>query len=159
MILSVTGHRPVKIPGYNYDIIWKLEKLAESFLLEHKPTQLITGMALGWDTICAEVAIRYDISLIAAIPHPAQCRSWPGLDIEIWKRIVDYAKQTGEVHHISRSYSPQAMQVRNEWMVDRADHVLALWSGQRGGTENCISYARRKGKPVTNLWPQFIGAV
>lgn len=29
------------------------------------------------------------------------------------------------------------MQKRNEYMVDLADKVVAVWDGSKGGTDNC----------------------
>ncbi len=49
------------------------------------------------------------------------------------------------------------MQVRNEYMVDRADLVLALWNGTPGGTGNCVRYARTRGVPVFVIDPAGIG--
>jgi uncharacterized phage-like protein YoqJ len=49
----------------------------------------------------------------------------------------------------------RAMQRRNEWMVDRADKLVALWDGSWGGTFNCIEYARKKGVPFDNLWARW----
>ena len=40
-------------------------------------------------------------------------------------------------------------------MVDRADRLVALWSGAPGGTARCVAYAKRTGKPVDNLWPRW----
>lgn len=48
------------------------------------------------------------------------------------------------------AYSSAAMQVRNEWLADRCDALLALWDGSPGGTANCLRYFERAhpGKPV-----------
>jgi uncharacterized phage-like protein YoqJ len=35
------------------------------------------------------------------------------------------------------------MQVRNEWMVDHCNDLLAVWDGSDGGTGNCVRYAQR----------------
>lgn len=45
-------------------------------------------------------------------------------------------------------------QQRNQWMVDRADAVLAVWDGSPGGTANCVNYARKVGKPITIIDPR-----
>lgn len=47
------------------------------------------------------------------------------------------------------------MQLRNEWMVDRATKMVALHDGSWGGTFNCLAYARKKGVPVDNLWDRW----
>lgn len=43
----------------------------------------------------------------------------------------------------------------NEWMVDRAGRIAALWDGSWGGTFNCLNYARRRGVPIDNLWDRW----
>ena len=52
-------------------------------------------------------------------------------------------------------YAAWKMQVRNKWMVDNSDLVLALWNGTDGGTANCVRYAEKVGKPITNLWERW----
>jgi uncharacterized phage-like protein YoqJ len=47
------------------------------------------------------------------------------------------------------------MQVRNQWMVDHAMVVMAVWDGkQSGGTWNCIQYARQRHRWMVQLHPQ-----
>ena len=42
---------------------------------------------------------------------------------------------------------------RDKFMVNHADAVLALWSGQKhGGTHQCVQYAVKMNKPVHNVW-------
>jgi uncharacterized phage-like protein YoqJ len=50
------------------------------------------------------------------------------------------------------------MQRRNEWMVERADVILALWNGSSGGTANCVAYARQRGSRIVNVWEAFEAA-
>src|SRR3546814_16271306 len=52
-------------------------------------------------------------------------------------------------------YAAWKLQKRNEWMVDHADELVALWDGSRSGTGNCVAYANTSGKPVVNLWPSW----
>jgi uncharacterized phage-like protein YoqJ len=56
---------------------------------------------------------------------------------------------------ISEYPGTRAMQIRDEWMVDHAKRIVALWDGSFSGTFNTIRYARKKGKPVTNLWSRW----
>ena len=47
-----------------------------------------------------------------------------------------------------KTYSPQKLQLRNIYMVDNADVVIAVWNGTPGGTKNCIDYAQKTGKEI-----------
>ena len=158
--VCTAGHRPHGIPGLDggrehYNTWNTLAKLVEAWIAQHQPGTVITGMARGWDTIVAEAAIRYSIPLVCAIPFPGQIDKWPSLDKEIWARIIRYSHKCGKVHTISPVYLSTVHQTRNQWMVDRADAVLALWSGKPSGTANCVKYAQSQGKPVINFWTQF----
>jgi uncharacterized phage-like protein YoqJ len=44
-------------------------------------------------------------------------------------------------------------QKRNEWMVDHAQMVIAVWDGSSGGTANCVKYALKQGKRVWQINP------
>ena len=45
------------------------------------------------------------------------------------------------------------MQKRNEYMVDLADVVIAVWDGSNSGTGNCIKYAQKCGKEIIQITP------
>lgn len=157
-VIAVTGHRPEKLGGYSDRARRTLGGFAvERFFIAREKglDRVITGMALGWDQAVAGACIALDIPFTAAIPFAGQERRWPRLAQERYHRLLARADQVEIV-------SPQfinvnrAMQLRNEWMVDRADAVVALWDGSWGGTHNCIEYARKRGVEVLNLWPNWI---
>ena len=51
--------------------------------------------------------------------------------------------------HCCLSLMVNGMLVRNDYMVDHSDLVLAIWNGeQSGGTWHTIQYAKTKGKQV-----------
>lgn len=160
-IISATGHRPEKLGGHN-TITEKrlrlvatasLEKLMkESLIQRQEPVCVISGMALGWDTAVAQAALELEIPLICAIPCPEQPSRWPPKSVAVW---ADIRARAAAVHVISPSYSATAMQLRNEWMVDRARLMLALYNGSKGGTRNCLDYARQKQVSILNVWKQF----
>ena len=44
--------------------------------------------------------------------------------------------------------------MRNEWMVDHSNRVIAYYNGTPGGTRNTIEYAEKKGIEVVMLQEQ-----
>lgn len=151
MIYAGTGHRPNKLGGYSDEVLTKLKSLAIDNL--DGVDKIITGMALGWDTALALAALYLDIPYIAAVPFYGQERMWPK---ESQDRYHNLIKQASDVVYVcDQGYAPWKMQIRNEWMVDNCDIVLALWDGSKGGTGNCIEYALKKGKPIKNVWSDF----
>ena len=67
MIIAFTGHRKLHYKQYNY-IFFEIEKQLQQL----KPEKIISGMAIGADTIAVQVAIKNNIPFIAAIPFVGQ---------------------------------------------------------------------------------------
>jgi uncharacterized phage-like protein YoqJ len=54
-------------------------------------------------------------------------------------------------------YHPAKMQKRNEFMVDNANYGISLYNGApKGGTYNCIKYAKQKGRKLYNINPAYL---
>lgn len=155
MILAGTGHRPDKLGGYDTETTNRLTAVARAYLQSNRPDKVITGMALGWDQALGWAAHHEGIPFIAAVPFEGQESRWRSLDQEWWKALLQNAEEV--VYTSEPGYAVWKMQHRNKWMVDHADHVLALWDGSDGGTANCVRYAQRVGKPITNLWSEYNG--
>lgn len=149
-VLAGTGHRPDKLGGYGADVSTRLVDLARAALMKYRPSRVVSGMALGWDTALALAAIELGIPLTAAVPFEGQERKWRHEQQQLFRAIL--ARATEVVVVSPGGYAVWKMQVRNEWMVDRATGVLALWNGGGGGTGNCIEYARGRQVEIVNLW-------
>lgn len=153
-VVAGTGHRPDKLGGYDQATSRRLQDLAEAALRRYAPTAVISGMALGWDQALAEAALVMDIPLIAAVPFVGQEKRWAP---DAQKRYHEILACAAVVHVVSPGgYSHLAMHARNQWMVDRCKHLLALWDGTSGGTANCLNYAVDSKAQVTNLWSSWI---
>jgi len=157
MILAVTGHRPDKLGGYSSLAMRRLDLFAEVILrhwtIENTIEKVITGMALGWDQSVARVCVALDIPFLAAIPFAGQERLWPDASKQVYNTLLRQAIEVVTV--CEGSYTSHKMQKRNEWMVDHADVLLALWNGTTGGTRNCVHYAERKQVEVVRLWDDW----
>lgn len=153
MIIAATGHRPPKLGGYGADVRRALEALAFEYLMRQRPTSVISGMALGWDQAFAIAACQYGIPFTAAVPFEGQHLRWP---IESQRRFEWLLSKAAVVKIISDHLSNHTMQARNEWMVDQANKMCALWDGSFGGTFNCLRYAKKVQRPVDNLWSRWI---
>jgi len=141
MIIAFTGHRPNKLGGYGETLlITSLRAVIKNIFLTYKPDYIITGMALGVDTIAAEICLECKIPYIAAIPFVGQESRWPAQSQNHYR---DLLKEASSVIVVSDGgYSAEKMQIRNKFMVDHADMLVAVWDGTSGGTANCINYAR-----------------
>ena len=154
MIVAATGHRPEKLADraicYEPIVLERLTHLAIAVFQKMQPTQVISGMALVWDSGVALAAIDLNIPLVAAVPFRGQECKWSRDDRDRHFQVRDNAIEV--VYVCDPGYAAWKMQKRNELMVDRSDVVLALWDGSNGGTKNCVHYARSKNKRVINVW-------
>lgn len=153
MIVAFTGHRPSKLGGYilpNPTYI-KICKSIDATLRELNPDQVISGMALGIDQWAANIAIKLNIPFIAAIPFEGQERKWPVASQKTFNALLK--KAAGQTIVCPGSYSPDKMQIRNQWMVDRCDILIAIWDGSKGGTGNCVQYAEAVKKEIIRIDP------
>ena len=154
MIIAGTGHRPNKLGGYSDVAFDALCEIIHDWLDENpRVEKIISGMALGWDMALADTAVVRGIPLVAAVPFVGQERMWPDKSKRIYQELLSGASEVVVVSE--GEYAPWKMQIRNKWMVDNCDTVLATWNGTDGGTANCVRYAQAANKPIVNLWDKF----
>jgi uncharacterized phage-like protein YoqJ len=157
MIVAFTGHRPNKLGGYKLPnkIYNYVCKEIERILIELKPSKVISGMALGIDQWAANIAINLEIPVLAAVPFKGQESAWPESSQKIFNKLIARAS---EVVIVSEGgYSAHKMQIRNEWMVDNCNTLIAVYNGDKsGGTFNCVTYAKSTNKDIIIIDPTII---
>lgn len=117
-----------------------------------------SGMALGFDMLAVEVCLKLGIRVKAFIPCLDQDKLWSSSDRLRYASLLSKVKQTGgEVFYVSeRPYRGSVdFEQRNRAMVDESNLVIAYWSGDSGGTANCVNYAMSKHRQITNLWKEL----
>ena len=55
------------------------------------------------------------------------------------------------VKYVFEDYCRSCFQIRNEWMVNHADKVIAVFNGEKSGTKNTIDYAAKVGVPIVYI--------
>ena len=71
---------------------------------------------------------------------------------DLYNQIIEKADIVKIVSN--REYKPFLMQIRNEYMVDLSDKIIAVWDGSyKSGTVNCIKYAEAQNKKVIIINP------
>lgn len=153
LIFAGSGHRPSKTGGYSPYAANLLARVAEAAMTVVRPDYVISGMALGWDTAIVEAAIMLHIPFIAAIPSKHQTLKWPEESVRTYNVLLEQAFQVVPIY-TTDEYTPEQMQIRNEWMFDNSTGSLILWNGSSGGTGNYVKYAvAQASKPMYNVWP------
>lgn len=158
---SFTGHRNKIVPWLNvkgnplnnvlYDIIREkvIQKIHEGY------DYFISGMALGADMLCAHVVLDLreiypKIKLECALPCREQAEHW---SLEQQEDYEDILNKSDNVHLVCKQYSRACMHIRNKYLADKADCLIAIWNGSAGGTKNTIALAKRKGIPIEIINP------
>ena len=164
-----TGHRPKALP-WNRDesdvrctaLKSKLRYTLESLIVEQGYEKFISGMAQGADMICAEVVLALKnvyphIKLECAIPNRAFTSRWILEDVRRYSSILtraDYINFINDEKSYSE-YSKNDLMLRNIYMVDNSDVVIAVYKeGESGGTKNTIDYAEYRNKTVIIISPE-----
>ena len=162
---NFTGHRPDGLFGYdprtdgNLKMLHKLRELIIHHIEHYGVDTFITGMALGVDMWAARIVLKLKetyphLKLVAAIPCNNHSSKWNQESQEEWKMIVD---RCDIVRYVSNEeYTNWCMQKRDEWMVDRSKYVIAVWNETKGGTANCVNYAKKLDKTITVLQPKTL---
>lgn len=161
MVIAVTGHRPNKLFGYNMNDsrYMAMKDMMKGYLIGKECREAYSGMALGVDQLFAIAVLQlkksgYDIKLHCAIPCLNHSSKWTEESQGLYNSILEKADSVEIV--TKEPYAAYLMQKRNEYMVDRADEVLAFWDGSNGGTGSCIDYAKKKGKKITIINPKIV---
>lgn len=116
--------------------------------------KVISGMALGYDTILAVAAIEVrrfikDLQFIAAVPCYEQDRKWHHEDKEFYRCLI---REVNELIYItSGTYedNPRCLLLRNEWMVERSSGILTYYNGLSTGVHNCLTLELPSGRGDT----------
>jgi uncharacterized phage-like protein YoqJ len=136
----------------------------------------ISGGALGVDQFAFDVVneIKYstlklnNVKIIneIAVPFKDQPNAWLNqVDKSRYNRQIGTADIVTYVDTIDGyiktdtpqgKYTPYKMQLRNQYMCDNADIIIAVWDGSKGGTKNCVDYAKKWDKKLIIINPKEI---
>lgn len=150
-VAAVTGHRPGSLDGDHTcsSRLWQhIRTTLANAIDQHHIHHLLIGMAIGVDQTAAQVAIDRNINWTACVPFADQPSRWPQPAQQQWWQLLQQADQVIVVSNTG--YTPAVMHIRNHWMVDHADMLLAVWDQRnQGGTTSCVQYAQRR---QTQIW-------
>jgi len=152
MILGTSGHRALgeaSFPKLAYNAIYEKTK---SIIQELSPSRMITGMAVGWDTLVADLCVEMNIPFICALPFTGQEAYWSVYDKNHYNDLLAKAEK---IEIINRSgWANWKYQTRNVWIVDHSDKMLFCYDGgNSSGTKNCYDYAIKSSKEIIRINP------
>ncbi|MDR2903805.1 MAG: DUF1273 domain-containing protein, partial [Clostridiales bacterium] len=106
----------------------------------------ISGGGLGFDLYAAAAILDLKreypyIRLHLALPCMDYQRKWQPEQKKTLETIISQADKT--VYVSEQAYFEGCMQLRNKYMVDHANLLIAAYNGSSGGTKNTIAYAEK----------------
>lgn len=166
MKFAFTGHRPELLPlGENElsaDSIRAKAMILDEIMrcAANGCDTFLNGGARGGDIIFAEQVLlakateHLNIRLITVVPHEGQANNWSDAWRERYFRIHELSD---EVITLAYRYSRDCYHVRNRYLVDNADKLLALYNGgDKGGTAYTVKYARQKNREIIVIDPNTL---
>lgn len=155
-----TGHRPQRLPwGFDESdgrcsALKQKLRSAIKLAITHGMTMFYTGMAMGTDIWAAEIVLELReelhepcIRLVAVIPHSGQEAKYPD-DLKQRYRLI--LSEADERIVLQEHYTDGCMQKRNRYMVDNSSMLIAVYSGDGGGTGYTFDYAKDRGLQI--IW-------
>lgn len=144
-----TGHKPEKIKE---DINIIKANLAKEIrkAIDLGYDTFITGMADGVDIWAAEIVLEIkeqndNIKLICAVAYNGTEKE---RTLEKQEKFHDILGRSDGIEYMNRKFATWVFFARDEWMVDRASYVIAVFNGTSGGTEHTLKYAEKKERTI-----------
>ena len=134
-----------------------LRERSEYLINQRNVTHFISGGSLGVDTWAMEVVLslkeKYpQVTLECALPYPTMPDRFAH---EHRMRYDALAEKCDRIVAVCPEYTGVAcLDARDEYMVDRAGFLIAIWQGIMSGTGRTIFYARRLGREVFCFYPR-----
>lgn len=154
MRIAITGHRPENIANWQF-----VETQLKHAFTDFQPEVVIQGMAAGVDLVAAKIAYQNKFPFWCAKPwknHKGRMGGTRGYTPSwelFYEQALKHAERVIDVTDYEDYPGGFVYQVRNEWMVDHADMLVAVWDGTPGGTTNCVKYAVKQGLPIWRIDP------
>lgn len=151
--VAFTGHRsidPSKLKEIRQELRAKVKALYAQGIRNY-----LSGMALGFDMLAAEVILSLKVELpslklIAVIPFIGQCNRWNCRDQGRYERILAEADDS---IILSEGFFKGCYLKRNDFMINHSCGLVAYYDGEyKGGTFYTYRNAKNKGKYIINLF-------
>ncbi len=146
-LCALTGHRTLAPEFDEYALHERLEGL-----INEGYDYFLCGMAMGFDLLALKHLIelkgKYPIQIEACIPCPNQEKYFPKNQKKLYRELLQWCDHRTL---ISQTGGTWVYLVRDRYMVDCCDCLLAYCKKQTGGAAYTVGYAQKKGVEVIFL--------
>lgn len=158
-VCGFTGYRYEKLPFSRTDaaaVARLRSRLREACVcaLDAGCTHFISGFAQGSDLLFAQTVLalseEYALTLEAALPFPDACAYWCAEDKALFHALL---ARCDSVHAVSDHPGKRFYMMRNDYIVNACDRLIAVYDGKPGGTAYTLRRAMRKGVVIDLIKP------
>lgn len=151
--VSFTGHR--SLPSIKKEEIKGRVREQIRSLYSRGYRYFFCGMAIGFDMLAAEEAIRLkaelgELRIIAIIPYKGQSERWSE-----WtkQKYMELLRKVDDMEILSEDYFNGCFLRRNDFMLSHSSALISFYDGcEKGGTFYTVRNARRKGMKIINVY-------
>ena len=150
-VVAITGHRPGSLSTEQRQYMQEgLEFIASGLVGYYGAERFLTGLALGADTIWAELALKYGVEYDAYIPFEGQEDRWSKSDK---KKYRELRSSTSSEKVFGQQFSNGLYHARNDALIQDSDLLVAVWrpSVQKGGTFSTVQKSLKRNHPTLLL--------
>jgi uncharacterized phage-like protein YoqJ len=143
--VALSGHRILK-KDFDYN---HFKKIIEN-LIESGYNIFYVGMARGFDIAGCKILKNLkennaNIKIVACIPCREQDKYFNDKEKKEYNNCLKFCD---EIIYITDNYVSGCMQMRNRFMIDNCNLLLAYLYKEIGGTFYTVNYAKRKDKEI-----------
>ena len=148
-----TGHRKIADSILD-EIKIKLTENIEKLIIDYDVNNFISGGALGFDTISAEIVCEMKkkyphIKLIRYVPCYGQSKKWTSYQKYRYRMMMSNADEI--VYITDKEYTDNCMKMRNMKMVEDSFFCIAFCILSKTGTGQTIRLAEAHGNRIINI--------
>lgn len=141
---ALTGHRELPL-GFNKNAVY--DRLEE--LIKGGCDTFFCGMAEGFDLLALDclkdLKKKYRIYIEACIPYAGQELRFSAEEKKRYRALLEWCDKKTVLFP---SYRNGCFLIRNRYMVDCADVLLAYCVKESGGSAYTVNYAKEKRLPI-----------
>ena len=153
MKIALTGHREKRLKGQENKIFLWMQDALNFLFTGQEEKEVLCGMAKGADVMFGQAALSlasfyslFDsnkIKLHLCLP----CKHYGEVNAD--RAYWDLMDNASRVSYMQEEWSRGCDDIRDRFMVDNCDILLAVWDGiEAGGVWSTIQYAKSQGKPI-----------
>lgn len=152
--IAITGHR-----GLSPEVSRLVDEVIHRELARFASGGKLIGLSCladGADQMFARAVLDMGGALEVIIPAAQYRDGLPEDCHAAYDELLASASAVQQLNHVEST--SEAHMDASTAMLDRADHVFAVWDGLpargHGGTADVVNHARQRNLPVTVIWPE-----